>query len=111
MSSSSSFLKNSINNYQNAYPAYQIEPEFSGYSMNNKYRGFPPLMSDGRSLVGAYTPESVTNASLMKTNGITNNWQYRQFMTQNSEKIHDLNFNLAANDIGYTYRSLDLTNR
>ena len=102
-----SSLKSSSNDYQKAYPVYNIQPEFDGYSMNNKYTGYPPLMSDGRSLVAGYTPEAVLNAELMKRNGITNNMQYRQFMTKNTETVQQTNFNLAANDIGYIYRSVN----
>jgi hypothetical protein len=64
-------------------------------------------MSDGRSLVAGYTPEALLNAELMKQNGITNNWQYRQYMNKNTEQVQQKNFNLAANDIGYIYRSVN----
>ena len=103
-----SFLNSKPSSYQSAYPVYQINEHFKGYSTNNKYSGFPPLMSDGRALIGAYTPEAVTNAQWMQSNGITNSFEYRQFMTHNTQKVHDINFNLAANDIGYTFRSVDI---
>lgn len=92
---------------ENAYPSYPIQP--NGFSTNNKYSGFPPLMSDGRSVVAGYTPESVMNKRIIQEYGITNNSQYRQFMTTNANKIREENFALAANDIGYTLRSLDVS--
>ena len=90
-----------------AYSQYPTAP-MSNYSTNNKYKNFPPLMNDGRALIGGYTPESVQNAKIIQNFGIENNWQYRQFMTTNAVKIGQDNFALAANDIGYTSRSLDI---
>ena len=92
-----------------AYPDYPTDTPFTHYSTNNKYPNFPPIMNDGRSLIGGYTPESVTNAKIIQTYGIENNTQYRDFMTNNSKDIRDQNFILAANDIGYTYRSIDIS--
>jgi hypothetical protein len=93
---------------QDAYPTYPVQSITNGYGANNKYQNFPPLMSDGRAVVGGYTPESITNARIIKQYGIENNSQYRQFMTTNAKKLGEENFILAANDIGYTSRSVDL---
>jgi hypothetical protein len=92
---------------QDAYPVNSFS-NGSGYGANNKYQNFPPLMSDGRALIGGYTPESVSNAHIIQNYGIENNWQYRQFLTTNAKKIIEENFALAANDIGYTTRSIDI---
>jgi hypothetical protein len=91
---------------QEAYPVRAYLQ--SNYSTNNKYKDFPPLMSDGRSVIGGYTPESVTNTYIVQNYGIENNHQYRQFMTTNAKKLCEDNFALAANDIGYTSRSVDV---
>lgn len=91
-----------------AYPETPTQTMFSGYSANNKYQNFPPLMNDARSLVGGYTPEAVTNAKIIQDNGIENNTQYREFMTNNAMQIVDENRIAAFNDIGFTYRSVDL---
>jgi hypothetical protein len=93
---------------QDAYPVFPTASLSNGYGANNKYQDFPPLMSDGRAIVGGYTPEAVTNARIIQQYGIENNFQYRQFMTTNAKKIGEENFVLAANDIGYTTRSIDL---
>jgi len=93
---------------QDAYPTYPSLSVSNGYGANNKYQNFPPLMSDGRAVVGGYTPEAVINQRIIQQYGIENNWQYRQFMTTNAKKIGEDNFLLAANDIGYTTRSVDI---
>ena len=93
---------------QEAYPTYPVESLSKGYGANNKYQDFPPLMSDGRSVVGGYTPESVSSANIIRQYGIENNFQYRQFMTTNAKKLGEQNFALAANDIGYTTRSINI---
>jgi len=93
---------------EKAYPESPTQTMFSGYSANNKYQNFPPLMNDARSLVGGYTPAAVINAKIIRDNGIENNTQYREFMTNNAIQIGDENRITAFNDIGYTYRSIDL---
>ena len=93
---------------EDAYPTYQNQSITNSYGANNKYRDFPPLMSDGRAVIGAYTPEAVINKRIIQEYGIENNLQYRQFMTTNAKKIMEENFALAANDIGYTTRSVDI---
>ena len=93
---------------KNAYPTYPTPLISSGYGTNNLYKDFPPLMSDGRSVVGGYTPEAVINKRIIQQYGIENNWHYRQFMTTNAKKIGEENYLLASNDIGYTTRSVDI---
>jgi hypothetical protein len=90
-------------NLDNAYPSNkQIVPESSlGYHANNQYHNFPPLMSDGRSLVASWQPEAVANKQLIQENNITSNWQYRRYLTQNANSIMRTNFRESANDVGY----------
>jgi len=77
-----------------------------GYAANNVYPGFPPLMSDGRSLVASFQPEAVLNSSLIKQQGIRSNWEYRKYLTENSQSIMKQNFLAASNDVGYFERFL-----
>jgi hypothetical protein len=96
---------------KSAYPVYRPDEHsalMSQYQANNRYKNFPPLMSDGRSLVGGWTPSIVTDVNTAKTNRFENNLQYRQFMTNNSKEIAKNNFYAAANDVGYTKRTADL---
>ena len=87
----------------NAYPSNrEVVPESSfGYHSNNQYDNFPPLMSDGRALVASWQPEAVANKQLINENGITSNWQYRRYLTQNANSIMKTNFRESANDVGY----------
>lgn len=77
-----------------------------GYHSNTNYPEFPPLMADGRSLIASYQPEAVLNANLIKQQGIQSNWQYRQYLTANSQQIAQQNFREACNDVGYFERFL-----
>jgi hypothetical protein len=91
---------------ENAYK--QVVPESSlGYHSNNQYDNFPPLMSDGRAVVASWQPEAVTNNQMIKENGISSNWQYRKYLTQNANRIMKTNFDEASNDIGYVKRDYE----
>jgi hypothetical protein len=79
-----------------------------GYHTNNKYPGFPPLMSDGRAVLGSWQPESTINADLIQTNGIKSNWEYRQYLQKNAHKIIEYNFHESCNDVGYFKRPIDI---
>ena len=89
---------------ETAYPPVSVTlPKSSlGYATNNVYPEFPPIMSDGRSLVSSWQPESKQNDELIKTNGIQNNWQYRRYLTDNAGDIMKSNFIDTANDTGYS---------
>jgi hypothetical protein len=67
-----------------------------GYHSNTTYPEFPPLMADGRSLIASYQPEAMFQS----------NWQYRQYLTANSQQIAQQNFREACNDVGYFERFL-----
>jgi hypothetical protein len=89
-----------------AYPTTteSIPKSRLGYSTNNVYPGFPPIMADGRSIIASYQPEAVLNNQFIKQSGIQSNWEYRNFLTRNSEQIKRDNFNEACNDMGYFQR-------
>jgi hypothetical protein len=72
-----------------------------GYSTNNQYDNFPPLMTDSRSLIAAWQPESVANDALLKASGVQSNWEYRQYLTRHAVDIMRNNFMESANDIGH----------
>jgi hypothetical protein len=94
--------------------AYQTQtsslpPSALGYHTNNKYEGFPPLMSDGRTVTASYQPEAVLNEHLLKEIGVENNWQYRQYLTKNAKEIMKYNCIQTATDAGYLKRYADLS--
>ena len=86
-----------------AYPILQSANE--GYQSNNQYERFPPLMSDGRSMMASWQPGAVVNEVLLQQNGIQSNWQYRKFLSKNSEAIKANLFRDALNDVGYSVRN------
>jgi hypothetical protein len=75
-----------------------------GYTTNNLYPGFPPVMADGRSIVASYQPEAILNTTLLQQNHIQTNWQYRQYLTNHADQIMQKNFREACNDMGYFER-------
>jgi hypothetical protein len=84
------------------HPTEQELPKSAlGYSTNNAYPGFPPLMNDGRALIASWQPDAILNQSLLKSSGIKSNWEYRKFLTENANDIMRKNFAEAANDTGY----------
>ena len=93
-----------------AYPVIKetIPKSSLGYSSNNKYPEFPPLMSDGRAIIGSWQPESTENANLIESNNIKSNWEYRRYLTKNSKDILEYNFRESCNDVGYFKRPIDL---
>jgi hypothetical protein len=99
--------------YESLISAYPIIKESLpksalGYGTNNKYPEFPPLMSDGRAVIGSWQPESTENANLIESNGIKSNWEYRRFLMKNSQQILEYNFRESCNDVGYFKRPIDL---
>lgn len=107
-----SFLKNtpaSDNEIRPAYPTINMPGSQSslGYGANNQYPKYPPRMNDGRSLVASYQPDAIINRQLLKDTGIKSNWEYRRYLTQNSENIIKYNFTEALNDVGYYKRFIE----
>jgi hypothetical protein len=102
---------NDINSYnQNlvpvAFPTLENLPQNAqGYTTNNRYGGFPPLMCDGRCLISSWQPEADVNNSILKQNYIRSNWEYRQYLTNNAPTIMRQNFVESANDVGYYERN------
>lgn len=80
---------------------------FSG--SNNIHFNFPPIMQDGRNYA-SYQPEAVINDRIQQQNGITSNWKYRQFLTQNAAGIMNFNSNEACYTMGLSpYTKSDKT--
>ena len=84
---------------------------YLGYHSNNQYDNFPPMMEDGRALIASYQSESVLNQHLIDSNNIKSNWEYRKYLTGNSQKIMEFNKKESENDVGYYIRQDDLINK
>lgn len=93
-----------------AYPTIQetIPKSALGYSTNNVYPGFPPKMADTRSAIASWQAEAIVNNELKKASGVTSNWQYRNYLTNNADSIRQYNTQEAFNDIGYYRRFVNL---
>lgn len=88
-----------------AYPPIVDRPKsIYGYQTHNLYKDFPPMMSDGRVIVATWQPEAIVNDNLVKKAGITSNWKYRQYLTNNATDIMKQNLAETMNDIGYVSR-------
>lgn len=68
------------------------------------YQGFPPLMSDGRSIVASHQSTSIVDKYLQEK-GDFSSWEYRQYLQKNGQQVMKDNFREASNDCGY-YRRL-----
>ena len=66
---------------------------------NNIFTSAPPLMSDGRNYA-SWVPGSELNELIKKKAGITNNSDYRLFLTKNADKIIELNQLESCNNCG-----------
>lgn len=86
-----------------AYP--RIDIPSTSYQTNNKYKNFPPLMHDGRSVNAAWQPGAFVDEAIRADNQITSNWQYRRYLTKHAEEIKSHNFKQACNDVGYYVRN------
>ena len=89
-----------------AYPEIRetLPASTLGYHSNNRFQNFPPMMSDGRSIISTWQPESYLNNGLIKMNNIQSNWQYRRFLQQYANDIIRQNQIEACNDTGYYMR-------
>jgi hypothetical protein len=96
--------------YESAYPKTKetLPPSALGYHANSKYNGFPPLMSDGRTVTASYQPEAVLNEHLLREIGVESNWQYRNYLTKNAKEIMKYNCIQTSTDSGYLKRYADL---
>jgi len=103
--------QNTANGFSNENQNYIKIPKSSlGYQTNNVYPNYPPLMSDGRAIVATDQSETIINNSLLKESGVKTNWDYRKYLTDNSEKIREINTLESFNDVGYYKRSVTSVN-
>jgi hypothetical protein len=66
---------------------------------NNIHFNFPPIMMDGRNF-SAWQPDAVINQRIQKKEGITNNWNYRQYLQHNGQQIMSYNNAEACYELG-----------
>ena len=66
---------------------------------NNIHFNFPPIMADGRNFA-QWQPDAVVNNRIQQTEGITNNWNYRQYLQHNGLQIMSYNTTEACYELG-----------
>jgi hypothetical protein len=66
---------------------------------NNIHFNFPPIMNDGRNY-SSWQPDALVNERIQNQEGITTNWNYRQYLQQNALKIMKYNNAEACYDLG-----------
>jgi hypothetical protein len=76
-----------------------------GYSTNNVYNEYPPIMNDGRTIIASHQPESIINNYLLKELGIKSNWEYRKYIIENGKDIMKYNCMNVSNDVGFSRRN------
>jgi hypothetical protein len=98
-----------FSSYNTAYKQAPYNIANINYSMNNQYRGFPPKMSDSRSITTSYQPISVTDYYL-KNSVSKSNWGYREYLMKNAEEIQKEELRKSLNDNGYYQRFINSVN-
>jgi len=66
---------------------------------NNIHFNFPPIMADGRNFA-QWQPDAVVNNRIQQTEGITNNWNYRQYLQHNGLQIMNYNTTESCYELG-----------
>jgi hypothetical protein len=96
--------------YQCAYPSIKetLPASTLGYSTNNRFPQFPPMMKDGRSVISSWQPEAIINDRILKQNNIQSNWEYRKFIRSHANEIIEHNLKEACNDTGYIVRDAEV---
>jgi hypothetical protein len=84
-----------------------ISPQYLGYSTNNQYEHFPPLMNDGRTVTASWQPEALRNNDILSKHNIQSNWEYRKYLTENAKQIMQADSIMYANDVGFYKRYAD----
>ena len=106
-----SFAQSQPATLENSYPVIKetVPKSRLGYNSNSVFEGFPPLMSDSRSITASGQQDSVTNQAIKNKNGIKSNWEYRKYLQKNANLVLKENFLSASNDCGYFQRYADPT--
>lgn len=91
---------NDYTNLDNAYPEVKGSLSRTMYQVhtNIQYPEIPPFVSAGMRVSASWQPESKHNADLLVKNGITTNWQYRKYLTNNAKDIMEYNYRESVND-------------
>jgi hypothetical protein len=76
---------------------------------NNIHFNYPPIMADGRNY-STWQPGAVLSNNIRKREGITQNWEYRNYMINNAENIMKQNKLEACNNCGSCINDREIDN-
>ena len=66
---------------------------------NNIHFNYPPIMADGRNYA-SWQPDAVINERIQKSEGINNNWNYRQYLQKHGLEIMKYNSEESCYELG-----------
>jgi hypothetical protein len=66
---------------------------------NNINFNYPPIMADGRNYA-SWQPDAVVNQKIINQANITNNFNYRKYLQNNSDQIMKYNMESTCYDVG-----------
>ena len=66
---------------------------------NNIHFNSPPIMNDSR-IYSSWQADAAVNNRIQQKEGITNNWNYRQYLQQNGLQIMNYNTKEACYELG-----------
>lgn len=78
------------------------------YVLNNRYYGYPSLMSDGRSVfAGTYEGVRAVDNKQIEQAGFKSNWEFRRHLQHNGKSLMSANLKNSANEVGYYVREVE----
>ena len=77
---------------------------------NNIHFDNPPMMSDGRFLSN-WDPSADANRTLKENVGITTNYEYRQYLMKNSDRLINANIKQFVNDSSAQFKPQNIVTK
>ena len=83
-------------NLDNAYTKPEFEFSRTMYPVHKEV----PFPNIPKMITSSLQPENANNADLVAKTGITTNWQYRKYLTDNAKDIMEYNYRESNNENG-----------
>ena len=91
-------------NLDNAYTKPDFEFSRTMYPVHKEV----PFPNIQKMIPSSLQPENANNADLVAKTGITTNWQYRKYLTENAKDIMEYNYRDSNNENGLAVRNAAL---
>jgi hypothetical protein len=97
---------NEFTSLDNAYPEVKFEFSRTMYPVQNntQYKQAPPITSNNKQVLATIQPEAENNNALLSSAGITSNWQYRKYLTDNASDLIEYNYRESNNENNFAVR-------